>query len=82
MEFPLSTADLIHATGSALYGTTYQREFAAALGINRRTLSRWTAGSAEPRPTVWTDILQLVEDRYHELAPLIEAIDERVEEAK
>jgi len=78
----MSTADLIHATGSALFGATYQREFAAALGINRRTLSRWTAGSAEPRPTVWADVLRLVEDRQRELAQLIEAIDERVEGAR
>ena len=73
------TADLIHATGRALFGVAYQREFATALGINRRTLSRWTAGSAEPRPTVWADVLRLVEDRQRELAQLIEAIDERVE---
>jgi hypothetical protein len=78
----MSTADLIHAIGCALFGATYQREFATALGINRRTLSRWTAGSAEPRPTVWADILRLVEDRHGELARLIEAIDERVDEAR
>lgn len=78
----MSTADLIHATGCALFGATYQREFAAALGINRRTLSRWTAGSAEPRPTVWADMLRLVEDRLRELARLIEALDERVEDAR
>ena len=78
----MSTADLIHATGRALFGATYQREFATALGINRRTLSRWTAGSAEPRPTVWADVLLLVEDRQRELAQLIEAIDERVEGAR
>jgi len=78
----MSTADLIHATGRALFGVAYQREFATALGINRRTLSRWTAGSAEPRPTVWADVLRLVEDRQRELAQLIEAIDERVEGAR
>jgi DNA-binding transcriptional regulator YiaG len=78
----MQTADLIHAVGRALFGETYQREFSRAIGINRRTLSRWTAGSAEPRPTVWAEILQLVEDRQRELARLIEAIDERVEDAK
>ena len=77
----MSTADLIHAIGRALFGATYQREFATALGINRRTLSRWTAGGAEPKPTVWADILRLVEDRHGELARLIEAIDERVDDA-
>ena len=75
----MSTADLIHAVGLGLYGETYQREFSRAVRVNRRTLSRWTAGVAEPRPRVWADILRLVEDRHCELAGLIEAIAPRVE---
>jgi len=75
----VSTADLIHAVGLALYGETYQREFSRAARVNRRTLSRWTAGVAEPRPSVWADILRLVEDRHRELAGLIKAIAARVE---
>jgi len=78
----MQTADLIHAVGRALFGETYQREFSRAIGVNRRTLSRWTTGAAEPRPGVWADLLRLVEDRQRELAQLIEAIDERVENAR
>ena len=35
----MTSAELIHAIGAALFGSRYQQDLAEALGVNRRTVS-------------------------------------------
>jgi hypothetical protein len=50
---PMDSAELIRAIGAALFGSRYQHDLAEGLGVNRRTVSRWSGGADEPRPGVW-----------------------------
>lgn len=43
------TPDLLTRVGTALYGTRWQTDLAAALDVNHRTIRRWAAGSLDPR---------------------------------
>lgn len=56
--------------GVALYGPRYQRELAAALRVNERTMRRWVAGDYPPPEGVLTDLRKLAADRVRELRAL------------
>ena len=56
--------------GEALYGPRFQRELAAALGVNERTMRRWLAGDTVPPDGVLDDLRDLVHDRIAELRAL------------
>lgn len=69
--------DLIRQAGLAIYGSTrWQSVLAADLGINRRTIRRWTSGEDTPRPGVWRDLLALAQQRQREIIDLIKALEE------
>jgi transcriptional regulator with XRE-family HTH domain len=76
---PISPAALIHRVGTALFGSKFQHDLAAALGVNRRTVARWVSGEIEPRAGVWSDLLRLIEARRVELSELVKVIAARVE---
>ena len=46
--------------GEAVYGPRFQRELAAYLGVNERTMRRWVAGSTEPPASLKDDLLHLL----------------------
>lgn len=66
----MTSAELISTIGPALFGATYQTELAEALGVDRRTVSRWSSGEAEPRAAVWTDLLGIMWERRRQLSAL------------
>lgn len=65
---------IIRRAGLALFGDRWQSELARALGVNDRTVRRWSAGEEEPRPGVCADLLQLVAERERELRDLGRAL--------
>jgi hypothetical protein len=79
MQQTLSPAELISRVGTALFGSNFQHDMAAALGVNRRTVGRWVAATIEPRAGVWSDLLRLIEARHVELGELGQIIAARVE---
>jgi hypothetical protein len=71
----MSSAELILAIGPVLFGAQWKRDLARALGVNDRTVNRWTAEKIEPRPGVWTDLLRIMRERHTQLGSLIEAVE-------
>jgi len=57
--------------GEALYGPRFQRELAAALGVNERTMRRWVAGTCEPPASLQADLLHLVLTRRATIEKII-----------
>jgi len=57
--------------GEALYGPRFQRELAAALDVNERTMRRWVAGTSEPPESLQADLLHLVLTRRANLDTII-----------
>ena len=72
----MTSAELICAIGVALFGSCYQHDLAEALGVNRRTVSRWSLGQDEPRPGVWLDLLGIMWERRRELGTLIRTVEQ------
>ena len=72
----MTSAELIRAIGPALFGATYQTELAEALGVDRRSVSRWSSGEAEPRAAVWTDLLGIMWERRRQLGALIRTVEQ------
>lgn len=66
----------ICAVGRALYGPSWQRPLAEALGVADRTVRRWAAGDAVPSPGVWADLRTLVGARIAEINDVINKINE------
>jgi hypothetical protein len=60
--------------GEALYGPRFQRELAAALGVNERTMRRWVAGDFEPPESLKADLLALLRERRGQLGSLINSM--------
>jgi hypothetical protein len=72
----MTSAELIRAIGVALFGSRYQQDLGEALGVNRRTVSRWASGEDEPRPGVWPDLLGIMWERRRELGVLIRTVEQ------
>jgi hypothetical protein len=72
----MTSAELIRAIGAALFGSRYRQDLAEALGVNRRTVSRWASGEDEPRPGVWPDLLEIMWERRRELGVLIRTAEQ------
>jgi hypothetical protein len=72
----MTSAELIRAIGAALFGSRYQHDLAESLGVNRRTVSRWSSGQDEPRPGVWLDLLGIMWERRRELGTLIRTVEQ------
>ena len=60
--------------GEALYGPRFQRELAAALGVNERTMRRWVAGDTKPPESLKADLLHLLKNRRADLTGLLNNI--------
>lgn len=66
--------ELLQKVGQALYGERWQTDLARALDVSDRTVRRWVAGSDEPRPGVYVDLLRLVVERASDLDDLVEPL--------
>lgn len=64
--------DLLRRSGEALYGSLWQSELARALGVNLRSMQRWSAGEFRPPPGIWLEISGLLAARQLTLAALAE----------
>jgi hypothetical protein len=64
------TADLLCRVGAALYGEHWHASLAHDLGVPRRTVQRWAAGDARPRPTLRRNLARLVAARQDMLGKL------------
>ena len=60
--------------GEALHGPRFQRELAAALNVNERTMRRWVAGDFEPPDSLKDDLLALLRERRARLGSLINSM--------
>jgi len=68
------SAALIRAIGRALYGTHWQTDLGTRLGINRRSVQRWLAGTHEPHPAIWDELEALLTERAAEQQRLRQAL--------
>ena len=64
------TPATLTAAGEALYGPLWQSDLAQALGVNRRTVSRWKSGQNEIPEGLAEDLWELMARR----ADLIEMV--------
>ena len=65
------TRDLLTKCGEALYGPRWQRELAAALEVDERTMRRWVAGDSPVPDGVNVDLLRLLTERADDIDNLI-----------
>ena len=63
----MTIQELISRVGPALYGRNWQTELADTIGLNKRTVQRWIAGTAEPRLGVWQTLDNLLAERAAEV---------------
>ncbi len=67
----MTSAHLLNAAGTLLYGPLWQSELARATGTNLRTMQRWAKGEFEPRnPNLWRDLSSLLEQRQTAIAEM------------
>ncbi len=60
----MTSAHLLNAAGTLLYGPLWQSELARATGTNLRTMQRWAKGEFEPSSlTLWRDLDTLLAQR-------------------
>ena len=67
----MTSAELIKSVGPALFGRNWQSELADWLAVNRKTIRRWMSGEDEPRAVMWTELLEITQERHAQLAELI-----------
>lgn len=61
VKLPADAPGRIGAVGTWLWGTTYRRKMAEAMGISRDTLWGWLRGSAKPHHDIDGRLLDLLE---------------------
>lgn len=64
------TLDLLRRGAEALYGSQWHGDLARALGVNIRTVQRWSAGEYLPPRGIWLELIDLMKTRREELARL------------
>ncbi|MDZ4867322.1 MAG: transcriptional regulator [Alphaproteobacteria bacterium] len=66
--------ETLEQVGEALYGAMWRTALAQHLGINERTVRRWSAGTSPIPDGVGADVRKLVRDRISKLASLAEKL--------
>ena len=64
------TPALLAECGEALYGPRWQSDLARDLNVADRTVRRWVAGTSDIPSGLYSEILQLTQDRAAALASL------------
>lgn len=67
---------LLVECGEALYGSRWQTDLAADLGVSDRTVRRWAAGTQDVPRGAYTDLLRLTQER----AGLLDSLAGRLRE--
>jgi hypothetical protein len=67
-------ADTLEQVGQALYGAMWRTALGEALGVNERTIRRWSSGESPIPDGVSADVRKLVHDRISKLASLAEKL--------
>lgn len=62
---------LLRRVAQALYGSQWHGDLARVLGVNMRTVQRWSAGEYLPAPGIWLELIDLMNARREELARLV-----------
>jgi len=62
--------DLLAQVGRSLYGNFFSRHMAADIDVNERTMRRWLTGDLEVPDGVAAELIELVDERRHELDKL------------
>ena len=62
---------LLRQAGLALFGDIWQSALAQALGVDVRSVRRWTSGEHQPHSGVWRDIRDLAQQRKQQLVAVI-----------
>ncbi len=70
------SADLLRQCGEALYGSRWQTDLAAALGVSDRTIRRWATDQTSVPRGVYTDLLRMTMERTIVLDDLAERLKE------
>jgi hypothetical protein len=66
--------ETLEQVGEALYGAQWRTALAKHLGLNERTVRRWSAGTSPIPDGVPADVRKLVRDRISKLASLAEKL--------
>ena len=69
------TPELFIEVGEALYGAHWREQMAAALGVNRRTLHRWSSGANAIPDRVTGLLLDMVGRKAALLSGLYDCLD-------
>lgn len=67
---------LLQRCGEALFGSRWQTDLAAALGVNDRTVRRWASGAQDMPRGAYSDLHRLVLERAADLDDLEQALKE------
>ena len=76
----MSVHELLVKAGNALFGHSWQSDLGRALGVDRRTVSRWSLGTQTPRPGVIIEVRELVRRRLAALTELDSTLTKWIEE--
>ena len=77
----MSSAELIAAAGTSMFGGQWKAGLGRALGVTDRTINRWVSGRVEPRSGVFVDLLRVLRERRDELTRLIAAVEAHISAA-
>lgn len=68
---------LFNSIGTALFGTSWHGDMSRQLGVNLRTIERWSKGQSKISPGVWGDLIRLLDVRRAELDDLRPRLKDR-----
>lgn len=70
----MTTPALLAAASECLFDTWAPERLAALLGVGERSVRRWRAGGTEPRPGVWDDLANVMEQSLADRAGAMRAV--------
>jgi DNA-binding transcriptional regulator YdaS (Cro superfamily) len=67
----MNEAQLFQKVGEALYGSRWQTDMAAALGVSDRTVRRWAGGKFPLPSTIWAEIARILNAARHGINEIV-----------
>lgn len=74
----MTDLDLFNTAGQSLFGSNWHGDMSRRLGVNLRTVERWSKGQSRISPGIWPDLLKMLSDREAELARLRPLLEKQV----